>query len=84
LFFYLYETEIPVLLKLTPETVSSKEKVWFFGYFPFYIERRIRNEKIIGSGSGIWDKTFRVPNTDRYGTDTASYSIILFLLLLLF
>jgi hypothetical protein len=27
LFFYLYETEIPVLLKLTPETVSSKEKV---------------------------------------------------------
>jgi hypothetical protein len=52
-----------LLLKLTPETISSKKKVFFLVLPPpFYIGLRIRDprpririwdEKILGSGSGI-------------------------------
>jgi hypothetical protein len=58
--FYLYETE--VLLKITPETKSSMKKECLVLLSPFYIGLRIRDprsgirirdEKIIGSGSGL-------------------------------
>jgi hypothetical protein len=58
--FYLYETG--VLLKLTPETISSKKKECLVLLPLFYIGLRIRDprsgirirdEKIIGSGSGL-------------------------------
>jgi hypothetical protein len=44
----LYETG--VLLKLIPETISSKKKVCLVLLPPFYIGLRIRDEKILESG----------------------------------
>jgi hypothetical protein len=56
-FFYIifrsllcYLNETGLLLKLAPETISSKKKVCSVLLPPFYIERRIRFEKISGSG----------------------------------
>jgi hypothetical protein len=63
----LYETELPVLLKLTPETISSKKKSMFSFATPF-LHRTLNQgsgsgmKKIIGSG--IRDKTSRIRNTE--------------------
>jgi hypothetical protein len=54
----LYETELPVLLKLTPETISSKKKVCLVLLPPFYIGLWIRDpdpgwKKLSDPESGI-------------------------------
>jgi hypothetical protein len=58
-----------LLIELVPETIGSKKKVGFF-FIPLFMYSRIRDPvlfypqdpggKILGSGSGIRDKTSRI------------------------